>query len=188
MTIAAVAATDLPTPLYAPPIGLPDPAEEAALAADPGPATPPDYRQLLADADASGAAPAAVGGDGAADDPIRALGDELYERLRSRLVTCRRTGCWEYPSTDRDGNIGLMRVGDGQYTASKVAAWVWLGGFDLADRSVRVEHVCGNPYCCHYEHLRVVVAPPESEGGPSLFDLFGDCADAGDAGHAADPS
>jgi len=90
-------------------------------------------------------------------DPIQDLKDDAHERLHLLIEEDGGTGCWVYTGPwQRDGN-GVIRVGGRQWTAHRVAAWVYLGGFELGDPAVRVEHDAEGccPACVNPEHLTV---------------------------------
>lgn len=94
------------------------------------------------------------------DPDAEDLKDDAHDRLLRLVEHDHNTGCWVYTGPwQRDGN-GVLRVGGRQYVASRVAAWVYQGGFALDDRTVRVEHVCrGTPACVCPGHLVVVRRP-----------------------------
>jgi hypothetical protein len=90
-------------------------------------------------------------------DARQDLKDQVHDRLKALLELDHQTGCWVYvgpwqPAT----GLGVIRVAGRQFTAHRVAAWLWVEDFELADRSVRVRHTCRDcPACCAPEHLRV---------------------------------
>ncbi len=91
---------------------------------------------------------------------LEQLKDRTHERLCEQCQEDEATGCVLFLGTwDRQKGRGLIRVAGKQYFAHRVAAWCYLGGFDLDDPDVSVIHTgCpeDTPACCAHEHLTVV--------------------------------
>ena len=95
-----------------------------------------------------------------APSPVEDLKDGVHERLLQAIEHDHDEGHWVFTGSWQPSGHGVLRVAGRQYVASRVAAWVWLGGFDLEDATVRVEHrkCCRVPACVCPQHLRVVRA------------------------------
>ena len=95
------------------------------------------------------------------------LKDVIHERLNKRCELDAETGCWVYCGYwDRYGT-GRIRVGNDVYSVQRVAAWIYLGNFELWDRR-RVYHrsCCPNPACFNPDHIQVI------DGHPSPYRLL----------------
>jgi hypothetical protein len=84
------------------------------------------------------------------------LKDRVHERLLPQCEVDPETECWIFVGGWNRSGQGVVRIGGKQHAASRVAAWVYLGGFDLDDPSVRVKHTCQSPACINPDHLLVV--------------------------------
>lgn len=84
--------------------------------------------------------------------------DMIHDRLMNRHELDRKTGCWIYTGAWHQNGHALIRVGEKRYSVPKVAAWLWIGGFELTDKRIYVLHkpCCRNPACFNPEHLRVM--------------------------------
>jgi hypothetical protein len=81
------------------------------------------------------------------------LKDRLHELFLSSCEVDEFTGCWVWTGAwDKSGN-GVVSVQGRLYSAHRVAAWVYRGGFRLEDASIRVYHTCQTPACFAPEHL-----------------------------------
>lgn len=88
-------------------------------------------------------------------DPVGDLKDALHDRLLRRTRED-AAGCWNFDGRSSDGTVGLVRVGESQYVAPRVAAWVWFGprrAFDLDDSRDEIRHSCKNECCCNPDHM-----------------------------------
>lgn len=84
--------------------------------------------------------------------------DALHARLMPRCELDPLTGCWIWTGAWQDeSGLGVIRVAGESVMVSRVAAWVYLGGFDFFDTSFNIVHIdaCPNPACWNYEHLLV---------------------------------
>jgi hypothetical protein len=86
--------------------------------------------------------------------------DRLHGLLVERCETDPLTGCCIYTGAWNRHGQGVVKVKSRTYLVSRVAAWVYLGGFDLPDMTVKVRHRrgCPHPACFAVDHLRVVPA------------------------------
>lgn len=84
------------------------------------------------------------------------LKDHIHTMLLRRTIQDIYTGCWEWQgATQPRTGCGVARVRGRQFTAHRLAYWVYVRGFELAGRA-RVQHLCGNPRCVNPDHLRKV--------------------------------
>jgi hypothetical protein len=95
---------------------------------------------------------------------------DLKHRLAALFeANCRddAAGCWVWGAPDafgtcrgaiREDNYGAITVLGATRLAHRTAAWVFLGGFELADPDVDVVHIahCRSRRCCDWDHLLVV--------------------------------
>lgn len=102
---------------------------------------------------------------------IEDLKDRLHRRLMAKREVDRATGCeiWTGAWQARTG-LGLTRLGNTQYIVSRIACWVYLGGFDLDDPNVVIKRrpCCTMPACFALAHLQLIRRQPTPQ---LLFDL-----------------
>ncbi len=90
-----------------------------------------------------------------AEQVVQALKDKAHKLLLGYCEVDPDTGCWIWtrswhPRTEH----GLLWVAGRAFTTHRVAYWVYVGGFDLFDPTVRIYHRrCQVPACFNYEHL-----------------------------------
>jgi hypothetical protein len=83
------------------------------------------------------------------------LKDQLHQKLLEQSEPDPETDCWVWTGLwDRTGH-GIIKVNGQQFTVARVAAWIYLGGFDLWDNGIRVLHLrtCSASACFNYTHL-----------------------------------
>lgn len=84
--------------------------------------------------------------------PFRCYGATLEQRLRSRIVVDRRTGCHLWAGyREKDRGYGMFMVKWGE--TRRVHRLVWeLANGPIPD-GLHVLHRCDNPACCNPDHL-----------------------------------
>lgn len=90
---------------------------------------------------------------------LRAVKDRLHGLILAHAELDPDTGCWVWTRAWDSQGLGVISVDGHLHTVSRVAAWVYRGGFRLLNRSVRVYHRCRTPACCNPEHLRLAAGP-----------------------------
>ena len=85
-----------------------------------------------------------------------ALKDVIHERLLLRREVDNLTECWVYTGAWQPSGLGIIAVGKRRPTASRAAAWVYVGGFKLDDRRVYVMSCPKAKACFNPEHLRIM--------------------------------
>lgn len=79
--------------------------------------------------------------------------DAIHERL---LRKTRRSGkCLLWTGAVQKSGGGVTGAGGKQHLASRVAAFLWIGGFHLDDPDIMVKRTCRNARCVEPEHLEV---------------------------------
>jgi hypothetical protein len=82
--------------------------------------------------------------------PFRCYGATLEQRLRSKIVIDRKTGCHEWMGFRHNG-YGLFMVKWGETRRVHRLVWALANG-PIAD-GLLVLHRCDNPGCCNLDHL-----------------------------------
>ena len=109
-------------------------------------------------------------------DPQR-LRHKLADRLLAQREIDPATGCWVWCGTWLANGHGVLKLGETQRTVAHVAAWLWLSGFELGDRRIRVYRTCQIPACFNPEHLRPIgLVFREKKPRGDLVDLKGPAA------------
>lgn len=84
--------------------------------------------------------------------PFRCYGATLEQRLQSKIVIDRKTGCHVWMGyTDRDRGYGLFMVKWGDTRRVHRLVWELVNG-PIPD-GLHVLHRCDNPACCNPDHL-----------------------------------
>jgi len=82
--------------------------------------------------------------------------DAAHERIVFGSSHDQKTDCWLFlRGVQAKTGIGTLKVNGQLRTASRVSAWVYIGGFDLDDRNVLVRRTCHNLACVNPEHLSI---------------------------------
>lgn len=97
-------------------------------------------------------------GFNADDGDEQALKDRVHALLQdpARCEVDPASGCWVYTGAWEADGEGRLRVGRAVYAVARVAAWLYLPGYDFWDTTRVVHASCRNPACFNPEHLRVV--------------------------------
>lgn len=101
--------------------------------------------------------------------------DAIHARLLTRCEYDPATNCWVYTGAWDKNGLGAMKVGGRLVPVHRVSAWIYRGGFDLWDRSVKVRHRCKNccPACFNPDHLAIKrKLPTAAEAERLRFPLF----------------
>ncbi len=110
----------------------------------------------------------------AADAADQDLRDRVHERLNARCELDHGTGCWIYTGNWDARGISKVRVGVRSYTVSRVAAWLYVAGFQLWDeRWVYHGAECPHPACFNPGHLVIARNRQEAQAAMRLVGKYG---------------
>ena len=99
------------------------------------------------------------------------LKDKLHEHFlyEGKVEIDYESGCWIYTSGWDNLGYGTIRVrlpeGSRIRKAHRLAAWAYIGGFELNDQSIVIMQSCGQPACINFDHLEIRLRK-----GGGLFD------------------
>jgi hypothetical protein len=118
----------------------------------------------------------------AQDVADQTLRDRVHQRLNERCQLDPETGCWIYTGNWDDRGTSRVRVGVRTYTLTRVAAWLYVAGFELWDaRWVYHLGVCPNPACFNPEHLAVAADRAAAQAAMRAIGRYGSAAGRGQA-------
>jgi len=89
--------------------------------------------------------------------------DCLHEKLNRQCTLVPDTDCWLYTggSILSCGQIRI-KVGTRTYHVGRIAAWLYVGGFEIWDSRLEVVHTCRHLSCFNPDHLRIVSGRSEA--------------------------
>lgn len=95
------------------------------------------------------------------DDADQTIKDRIHARLLARSESDHETGCLIYTgSWDHAGKVKL-RVGQRYYWLPRIAAWLFIEGFELWSARVPY-HTCRSPACFNPDHLAIAESHSEA--------------------------